>query len=246
MQIFFTDKIEAGFAHLDEEESRHLVTVLRRRPGDRLRLTDGRGAFYDGELAETGKRHALVRLITREEAPRERPARLHLAIAPTKQIERLEWLLEKATELGIDEITPLLCQRSERETVRLDRLEKVLLSAMKQSLRAYLPRLHALTPFKKLVTVATEAQKRVAWCSETPLPYFMQTVEPEKDLLVLIGPEGDFTAEEVALAEANGFLGISLGTARLRTETAGLFVVAGINSHHAMASAQRRTSPGPS
>ena len=134
-QLFFTQKIENGFAHFDEEESRHLTTVLRRKVGDALQLTDGRGFFYDAEISETGKRHVLARITATISAEATHATPLHLAIAPTKNIERIEWLLEKATEIGIDEITLLQCQRSERDTVRLDRLEKVLVSAMKQSLR---------------------------------------------------------------------------------------------------------------
>lgn len=226
MQLFYTADIRDGFARFDEEESRHLLTVLRRQPGDALRLTDGRGFFYEAELVEAGKRQAMARILQTIPVPPERPARLHLAIAPTKQIERFEWFLEKATEIGVDEITPLRCRRSERDTVRLDRLEKVLVSAMKQSLRARLPKLNALTPFEKFAAAAKESQKRLAWCAEEALPHLKSTFSPEQDLLVAIGPEGDFSPEEVAFALENGFTGVSLGKARLRTETAGVMVAA--------------------
>ena len=225
-QLFFTTKIEQGFAHLDEEESRHLVTVLRRKVGDKLDLTDGRGFYYEAEIAETGKRHVLARILSTTPAAAETTASLHLAIAPTKQIERIEWLLEKATEIGIAEITLLHCQRSERDTVRLDRLEKVLLSAMKQSLRAQLPKLNPLTRFQQFVSRAEAEQKYIAWCADSPLAHLKTLLLPAKNALVLIGPEGDFSPEEVRLAEANGFVGAGLGAARLRTETAGLLVVA--------------------
>lgn len=227
--LFYTTHIENGFARLDEEESRHLLSVLRRKPGDRIQLTDGKGAFYEAEITETGKRHALARILSQTVQPAERPARLHLAIAPTKQIERYEWFLEKAVEIGIDEITPLLCQRSERDTVRLDRLEKILVSAMKQSLRAYLPRLNAPIPFKKFAAAATEPQKRIAWCADAPMPHLKTNLLPTLDTLIAIGPEGDFSAEEVALAMQQGFEGVSLGTARLRTETAGVLAVSVFN-----------------
>ncbi len=141
-------------------------------------------------------------------------------------MERLEWCLEKATEIGVDEITLLHCQRSERDTVRLDRLEKVLVSAMKQSLRAHLPKLNPLVRFQQFVSKVESEQKYIAWCADTPLPHLKTLLLPGKKALVLIGPEGDFSAEEVRLAEANGFTGVGLGAARLRTETAGLVVVA--------------------
>ena len=227
--LFYCSKIENGFAHLDEEESRHLLSALRRKVGDRLQLTDGRGVFYEAELAEAGKRHALARIIAQTEAPPERPARLHIAIAPTKQIERFEWFLEKAVEIGVDEITPLLCGRSERDTIRLDRLEKILVSAMKQSLRAYLPKLNELTRFQKFATTATEVQKRIAWCSDEPLPHLKTTLVPDQSTVIAIGPEGDFSPEEVAVALQNGFSGVSLGAARLRTETAGIMAVSVFN-----------------
>lgn len=224
-QLFFTQKIENGFAHFDEEESRHLVTVLRRKVGDMLQLTDGHGFFYEAEISETGKRHVLARISASTPAPVRNTTSLHLAIAPTKQIERIEWLLEKATEIGIDEVTLLHCQHSERDTVRLDRLEKVLVSAMKQSLRAHLPKLNELTRFQQFIKNSTADQRFIAWCSDTPLPHLKTLVAPGKSTLILIGPEGDFSPEEVRLAEENGFAGVSLGSARLRTETAGLLAV---------------------
>lgn len=227
--LFYTNVIENGFARLDEEESRHLLSVLRRKVGDRLQLTDGRGFFYEAELTETGKRHALARIISKTETPPERPARLHIAIAPTKQIERFEWFLEKAVEIGVDEVTPLLCQRSERDTIRLDRLEKILISAMKQSLRSRLPKLNELTRFQQFATAATETQKRIAWCADEPLPHLKTTLLPNQNTVVAIGPEGDFSPEEVVLALQNGFTGVSLGAARLRTETAGVFAVSVFN-----------------
>ena len=143
-----------------------------------------------------------------------------------KQMERYEWLLEKTTELGVDEITPLICKRSERDTVRLDRLEKILVSAMKQSLRATLPLLHPPTTFRQLVKTATAPQRRIAWCAPDPLPHLKSTLSTDQDALILIGPEGDFTPEEVALALQYGFTGVGLGSARLRTETAGVLATA--------------------
>ncbi|MBK9338091.1 MAG: 16S rRNA (uracil(1498)-N(3))-methyltransferase [Lewinellaceae bacterium] len=221
-QLFYTTKVENGLADLDEEESRHLLTVLRRQPGDRLRLTDGKGFFYEAELAGASKKHAVVRILEtiRVAAP---PARLHIAIAPTKNIDRFEWFLEKATEIGVQEITPLLCRRSERTSIRHDRLEKILVSAMKQSLQGHLPRLNPLTPFAEVVRRATEPLRCIAWCAEIPAPHLTTFLRPATDTLVLIGPEGDFTPEEVALAQ--NFVEVGLGPTRLRTETAGLVAV---------------------
>lgn len=230
-QLFYTPRIENGFAYLDEEESRHLLAVLRRKVGDPLQITDGQGFFYDTEISETGKRHAVARILTKTAAPPERPFKLHLAIAPTKQIERYEWFLEKATEIGVDEITPLLCKRSERETIRLDRLEKILVSAMKQSLRARLPKLNELTRFQAFAKNTAAPCKRIAWCSDDPLPHISTTLNPPQDLVIAIGPEGDFSSDEVKTALEYGFMGVSLGAARLRTETAGLLAVAAVNLH---------------
>lgn len=229
VMLFYSTHIENGFVRLEEEESRHLLTVLRRKVGDRLQLTDGKGWFYEAEIAEAGKRHALARIVSRHAAPPERAARLHLAIAPTKQMERFEWFLEKATEIGVDEITPLLCQRSERDRVRTDRLEKILVSAMKQSLRARLPQLNDPTPFRQMVDRAATAQSFIAWCSADPLPHLQSLLLPGIDTLIAIGPEGDFSPEEVKIALAKGFKGVGLGAARLRTETAGIFAVSVFN-----------------
>lgn len=225
-QLFYAPVVENGLARLDEEESRHLLTVLRRQLGDRLELTDGKGVFYEAEIAETGKKHAVVRILKSTPAPPP-AAGIHIGIAPTKQIERLEWFLEKATEIGIQEITPLLCRRSERNTIRHDRLEKILISAMKQSLQGRLPQLNPLTPFADLVRRAAAPQRFIAWCADTPPPALSASLLPGADALILIGPEGDFTTEEVTLARSNGFAEVSLGPTRLRTETAGLVAVMG-------------------
>ena len=226
-QLFYTPRIEHGFAYLDEEESRHLL-VMRRKIGDALQTTDGQGFFYETEVTEIGKKYALARIISKTAAAVERPFKLHLAIAPTKQIERLEWFLEKATEIGIDEITPLLCKRSERDTIRLDRLEKILVSAMKQSLRAQLPKLNELTRFSAFAKSVNAPCKRIAWCSDAPLPHLTTAITSGQDIVIAIGPEGDFSTEEVNIALEHGFSGVSLGAARLRTETAGLLAVTAV------------------
>lgn len=224
-QLFYTDNINQGLVAFDEEESRHLAGVLRRKVGDRLWATDGKGQLVEAEIAEVGKKQVLARILQTKTVPRARTARLHLAIAPTKQMDRLEWMLEKATEVGIDEVTPIFCQRSERDTLRTDRLEKILISAMKQSLQAWLPRLNAPVKAGQLIRTAEASQKYICWCAPAALPALKDSLKPDQDALVLIGPEGDFTEAEVQLARENGFVEVGLGTNRLRTETAGLYVV---------------------
>lgn len=225
MQLFYSTHILHGIAHFDEEESRHLLSVLRHKPGDVLRLTDGKGFYYDAELIEGSKKQALARILREEPEPESLRSRLHIAIAPGKHMERFEWFLEKAGEIGIGAVTPLLCERSERNQVRHDRLEKILVSAMKQSLRATLPVLHQLTAFKDLVSKSAETTRCIAWCEDdTPRVDLRTMLKPGLDTLVLIGPTGDFTAAEVALARAHGFAPVTLGETRLRTETAGLVV----------------------
>jgi 16S rRNA (uracil1498-N3)-methyltransferase len=224
MQLFYAVPTSDGLLRFDEEESRHLTQVLRRNAGDRIRCTDGRGFLYDAELTATSKHGAIARVLNRTEAA---PApRLHVGIAPTKNIDRIEWFLEKAVEIGVGSITPLLCKRAERQNLRPDRLEKIMLSAMKQSLRAHLPVLYPLTPIAQVIANATEPLKAIAWCADTPLPDFQTILRPDTSVLILIGPEGDFTPEEVNTALAGGFQAVGLGTARLRTETAGLMAVA--------------------
>lgn len=228
-QLFYAPHIENKLSQLDVEESRHLLTVLRRQVGDRLQLTDGKGFFYEAEIAESGKKQALVRILKTTASP-EPLARLHIAIAPTKQIDRFEWFLEKATEIGIQEITPLRCKRSERTNIRQDRLEKILVSAMKQSLQSRLPTLRPLTTFSEFLKNIREPQRFIAWCPEEPPPHLNKLLQPATDTLLLIGPEGDFTPDEVVLAQEKGFLPVNLGPTRLRTETAGLVAVMGFHT----------------
>lgn len=222
--LFYLNEISGGLARLDEEESRHLA-VLRQKAGGRLRATDGKGFFYEVEIVEIGKRQTVLRVVSQIPAPRG-AGRLHLAVAPTKNMDRFEWFLEKATEIGVDSIMPIWCERSERTTVRVDRVEKILIAAMKQSMRAYLPQLHAPTPFLSWVKSSVAEVKCLAWCADAPLPHLKSILQPGKDTLIAIGPEGDFSPAEVTAATAAGFTGVSLGDARLRTETAGVYAVA--------------------
>ncbi len=224
-QLYFIVRPSGTLVALDEEESRHLLTVMRGRKGERLCLTDGQGGFYDAELAEASKRQAFVRILSTRFLPPP-PGQLHLAIALPKHIDRFEWFLEKATELGVSRITPLLCQRSQRTTLRLDRMQKIVIAALKQSLRAWMPQLEPPKPIAEVVQGAAEPLRAIAWCGQGSRQPVQSWLQPRTDALVLIGPEGDFAPEEVALAQAHGFVALSLGSARLRTETAGVLLAA--------------------
>ena len=228
MNLFFSQIIEGDLAVLEAEESAHLVQVLRRKPGDVIRLTDGKGTWYDGVLESAGKKNAMVRITSRHSAVSRRPYQVHLAVAPPKNIDRFEWFLEKATEIGVDRITPLWCQHSERRTLRPDRLEKILVSSMKQSAQCFLPHLDPATGFRDFIAaLSNRAESRfIGYLEEaTDSPHLFSVCEKGKDVLVLIGPEGDFSPEEVALCKSNGFQLISLGPNRLRTETAAVCAV---------------------
>ena len=221
MNLFYTTDIQGDEAFLQEEEARHCTQVLRMRVGDSIHFVDGQGNFYEGQIAGIAKKTCTIQIEQRRAEP-GRPFGVHIAIAPTKNIDRFEWFLEKATEIGIDAITPLLCAHSERRQLRPDRLEKVLVAAMKQSLKANLPVLHPLTTFENFVTQATDYKKVIAWLSTPPQPLLQLICAPGEKVLVLIGPEGDFSTKEIERALEYDFAGASLGDSRLRTETAGI------------------------
>jgi len=225
MILFYTEDISGEFARFPEEEARHCLQVLRKSIGSDLRFVDGKGGWYEGVIVETGKRHFVAKITNTTQGLGKRDFQLHIAVAPTKNSDRLEWFFEKATEIGIDEITPFQCFHSERSKIRLDRLEKILLSGMKQSLRAYLPRLHPLTDFKTFVNgyaTTGPGARFIAHCQAENLPHLKDNCPKAENVTVLIGPEGDFSPGEITLAEQAGFTGVSLGKARLRTETAAL------------------------
>lgn len=227
MNLFYTTNIEGEYAYLSPEEARHVVQVLRKREGDMLNFTDGKGGMYEGEISEIGKKKCVLQIKKQEQEVGKRDFRLHIAIAPTKNINRYEWFLEKATEMGIEEITPIFCAHSERTKVRLDRLEKVLMSAMKQSLQAYLPKLNEPIKLAQFLKNQYDTQKFIAHCEDDfDKNQLVDKIEKGQDILLLIGPEGDFSVKEIEAAKAAGFAPVALGNTRLRTETAGLFGVA--------------------
>jgi 16S rRNA (uracil1498-N3)-methyltransferase len=198
--------------------------VLRHKIGDTLHFTDGAGTMYEGILVEATKKNGILR-IEKRVAHMPKPYYLHVAIAPTKQIERVEWFVEKATEIGIHEITPIYCHHSERRQLRIDRLEKVALSAVKQSLQAYLPKINPDIPFSDFLTSTktNNFQKMMGYCADgVPRIHLKNKYIAGQNALILIGPEGDFSEKEVQNALLHGFSAITLGENRLRTETAGV------------------------
>lgn len=222
MTLFYTPDVSGEYYTLSSEESKHCVRVLRMTVGESVVLVDGRGNWYEGEIDRAEAKGCVVRILKKTEGYGRRPFRLHLAVAPTKNIDRTEWMLEKCTEMGVDAITLLDAEHSERKVVKEERLEKVLVAAMKQSLKAYLPELGQMVGFREFVASCTEEQKFIAHCREGEKVRLDEAYVPGKDVVILIGPEGDFSAEEVAWAEQHGFRAISLGNSRLRTETAGI------------------------
>lgn len=227
MQLFYAADFTAPEYTLSEEESRHAVKVLRLVEGDTLHITDGRGSLYRCEVASAHQKHCLVRVVEHFEEFEKMPYRLTMAVAPTKNIDRYEWFLEKATEIGVTEVVPIVGEHSERKVIKAEREEKVITAAVKQSLKAYYPHLAEITPFAKLVRAEFTGRKFIAHCGDAVKEkrYLASTLRKGEDVMILIGPEGDFSPEEVQLAVANGFEEITLGTQRFRTETAAVVAV---------------------
>ncbi len=217
---------------LPETESGHAVRVLRHVPGDEIEVVDGKGGLHICRIVADHPKHVAVEILRSELLPKVWKPELTLAVAPTKNMDRMEWLTEKVVELGIDRIVPLVCERSERRNLRSDRLEKIAVSAMKQSLKAVLPRIDEPTPLTRFLneTASSPALKFVAWCdSESERTLLAKAYKPDSDAILLIGPEGDFSPAEVKAALEAGYIPVSLGDNRLRTETAAL---SGIDTFH--------------
>ena len=223
MHVFYTPDITSADYILNEEESRHCMKVLRLVIGDVVHLIDGSGGLYEAEIVSESKRNVTLRVLHTTLEYQKRNHSLHIAVAPTKNIDRLEWFLEKATEIGIDQITPVICERSERKIVKEDRLNKVITSAVKQSLQAYHPVLNESVSFKDFIIKQKADYQMIAHCIDgEPRNFISQITSPGKSYLILIGPEGDFTPNEIELALQNDFKPLTLGNTRLRTETAAL------------------------
>lgn len=219
----------ASVGELPEEEAKHAVRVLRLQSGDRMVLVDGEGGLFDAEVSVASGKHCLYNILETLPYEREWRGRISLAIAPTKMMDRMEWMAEKATEIGFDEISFLDCKFSERKTLRTDRVERIVVSAMKQSHKACKPVVNEMCGFKEFVSKEREGRKFIAHCYEEvarrDLFDELSAMDAETPVTVLVGPEGDFSIDEVRLAMEHGYESISLGRSRLRTETAGLSAV---------------------
>lgn len=216
---------------LPEGESVHCCRVLRMKDGEEIVVTDGKGHRFTCEILKAHSAHTQLKIRNKEIVSPAKNYKLILAVAPTKNSDRMEWMVEKAVEIGVDKIVLLKCARSERKTQRPDRLLKVMVSAMKQSLSVYLPELEEVTDFKEFVKNSPENfQKFFGYCSsDYPRKDFAKEYKPGRDVAIMIGPEGDFTSEEVALSVEHGFLPVTFGEKRLRTETAGVYAVCAVS-----------------
>jgi 16S rRNA (uracil1498-N3)-methyltransferase len=229
MHIFYEPNLLSDIVTLSPEESAHCTRVLRLRIGQEIGITDGKGMFANASLLDVNAKRTTATVQQRKNTP-ARPYRLHMAVAPTKNIDRFEWFLEKATECGIEEITPIICAQSERTVVKPERLQKIILAAMKQSQRAWLPVLHDAIKFKDFINGLGKTQLAcMAHCAEGEKQTLTKICNPGSDILIMIGPEGDFSKEEIQQATQMGVKSITLGESRLRTETAALVACMGFN-----------------
>jgi len=233
MQVFYQPEIPTGAHHLEPEESRHCIKVLRKQSGDIIHITDGKGFFYTANIVKADPRQCTFKIIEKNPESKKNH-HIHIAIAPTKNLDRTEWFVEKAVEVGVDEISFVICENSERKILNPDRLERKAISAMKQSLKASLPTLHAAIHFHDfLEKLSTIDVKYIAYIDkENPSPHLKTLLHPKQSYCILIGPEGDFSPNEVALAQQKGFQTVSLGNSRLRTETAGIAACVMLNLYN--------------
>jgi 16S rRNA (uracil1498-N3)-methyltransferase len=221
MQLFYNSTINETLTSFvfDKEESKHIIKVLRKKESDILLVTNGLGVLFTTEISLASDTKCTVKIISFDKrAPSK--FHLHLAVAPTKMNERYEWFLEKATEIGIQEITPIICEHSERKVIKTDRFQKIIESAMKQSLHYYLPKLNEPVAMIDFLKIKKSGQLFIAHCEETNKKSLKSELMPNENVTLLIGPEGDFSIKEIELAIENNFIPVSLGNTRLRTETA--------------------------
>lgn len=230
MQLFYNPKLDSSVSQFvfTPEESRHIVKVLRKKENDNLLITNGKGYIFEAKIMVADTKKCKAQIISSTKKHRKMYW-FHLVVAPTKSNDRFEWFLEKATEIGVDEITPVICDRSERKIVKQERMEKVLQSAMKQSMQAYLPKLNPITTYSEFVEKEREGLLFIAHCEEDEKMELKRRVAPDKDVTILIGPEGDFSEKEINKAYEKGFLPVSLGQNRLRTETAAIVACTTVN-----------------
>jgi 16S rRNA (uracil1498-N3)-methyltransferase len=223
MQLFYNPNISENDTsfNFDKEESKHIAKVLRKKSGDDLNITNGKGWLFKAELTIANIKNCSVN-ITSKSLQKKRKYNLHLAVAPTKMNDRYEWFLEKATEIGIDTITPIICDHSERKVIKTDRFEKIIQSAMKQSLQYYMPQLKTAITYAEFISLEHSNQRFIAHCEEADKKSFKSQLKQGEDYLILIGPEGDFSVKEIEMALQRGFIPVTLGETRLRTETAAI------------------------
>ncbi|OFX82342.1 MAG: 16S rRNA (uracil(1498)-N(3))-methyltransferase [Bacteroidetes bacterium GWF2_33_16] len=229
MHLFYTPDLSGLNYTLDETESKHCTRVLRLTNKDIVHLIDGKGGFHKAEIIDPNPKRCTVQIIESIKDVGKRNHYLHIAIAPTKNMDRFEWFIEKATEIGIDEITPLLCEHSERKVIKTDRLEKIIIAAMKQSKKAYKPQINGMTEIRQFLSQNFNGDKFIAHCEDYQKNQLKTIYNKGNNALILIGPEGDFSPEEIQLSKDNAFIEISLGDSRLRTETAGIVACHTIN-----------------
>lgn len=226
MQLFFSE-ITDNRVNFSLDEKKHLTRVLRKKVGDQLSVIDGKGYLYIVRITSLEKNSSQIEIIRKEKKEKTHNYYLHIAIAPTKNISRFEWFLEKATEIGIDEITPIICQRSERKKINMQRCNRILISSIKQSLKFYKPKLNEPSNFSDFIKEKLEGDKLIAHCLKTEKNKINKS--NQKKYIILIGPEGDFTENEITNALKNGFKATTLGNSRLRTETAGIIAANSVN-----------------
>jgi|TARA_B110000879_G_scaffold57405_1_gene80789 16S rRNA (uracil1498-N3)-methyltransferase len=231
MQLFYNSTIDKNTLQItfDKIESRHIVKVLRKKEGDAIYITNGKGQVFNCKITIANDKKCLVSILGKEEKKQFKDYYLHVAIAPTKNNDRLEWFIEKATEIGIDEITPIICQNSERKIIKKERLEKIIVAAMKQSLKFYLPKLNEAVSFSEFLKKKQKGDIYIAHCEESEKKYLKSVVKPKDSVTILVGPEGDFTVTEISESIAKNHIPITLGINRLRTETAALVAVQNIS-----------------
>ncbi len=235
MQLFYSAAISEDVDQytFPREESKHIIKVLRKSIGDQVYITNGKGFLFKGDIISDNPNKCTIQVID-SEYQNPKPYKLHIAIAPTKLNDRYEWFLEKATEIGITEITPIICDHSERKQIKEERFQKILQSAMKQSLQTHLPILHPLTTYKQFIKTQhlDSTVQCIAHCEESPKQSISKELIASKDILILIGREGDFSLEEIKEATTQGYIEITLGNSRLRTETAGIVACHSISFLH--------------
>jgi len=224
MQLFYEPNLKPSIKEFtfSKDESKHIVRVLRKKEGDNIQLSNGKGILFYGQIKSANDKKCIVHIVSFEEKIKPWNYYLHIAIAPTKMNDRFEWFIEKATEIGIDEITPIICDNSERKVIKHERIEKVMISAMKQSLKYQLPKLNQTIRYSEFILKETNSTKFIAHCENTDKKTLNEQIISSNEIIILIGPEGDFSPKEISKALEHKYIPLSLGESRLRTETAGI------------------------